>query len=61
MVGAIVLVTVLTIFLSLIFFVCYDIARAPKIVSQKFFVERVGDEDGELFYVTTPDGEVRID
>ena len=61
MVGAIVLATVLVIFLSLMFLVCYDILRAPKVSLQRSFVGRVGDEDGELFYVTTPDGEVRID
>ena len=54
MVGAIVLATVLVIFLSLMFLVCYDILRAPKVSLQRSFV-------GELFYVTTPDGEVRID
>jgi large-conductance mechanosensitive channel len=59
--GFITLFIAFSIISFIIFLMFHSIIKASFSNPEKHFVSQVGDEDGELFYVTTPDGGVRID
>ena len=56
--GFIILGIVLLAFAVLMGFILHSFSYSS---GSAIFDGQIGDEDGELFYVTTPDGEVRID